>query len=417
MPISKFVYKDRGPTSSKDYNERVRQTTNEYLDLLGRIVAAESEVSSVSLLSALESVTIGSKNAALSAQIEFANEERDSAIESQTKKVCAVFDADNVLSTNVNGTPVEQPLAWESDTGVITLPYSSRVSKLGYADPNGDWVMNPAVKTAFTVSKSNPNYSDPERAIDNTKATAFMVRADAGDASPCTLTFYVSVPADAAGSALVNYIEIDPAPRAALELARICYTTKPGATLDESDPSKWQDLWVNGDTTTAAKRRYRAPQANGDNVQQSVGTRRYYFGERSVTAVKVVLRSTATITIDESGAQHFVGIRNLDVGHVTFASSGKRVFEYSLPSGTKRITKVVPRLINSGVSTDGFDGVGSDTPNVNVYTYVNSAWAQYSLDSLVPTGIDDIRLEVTMDSASNGCTPLVTGFDVYYQRT
>lgn len=416
MAIGTYVFKDRGPTSSKEYNERVRDTAEEYLDLLGRVVAAESEIEAVSLLSALETDTIGTKNESLSLAIETYKEERDAAIATQTKKVCSVFDSTNLLSVDMEGAPIEQLLSWDSDTGVVLLPYDQRVSKLGFYDPDGGWAINPGVTTAFTVSKESPSYNDPARAIDNTKVTAFLVSADPGDASPCDLTFYASVPADAAGSALVNYIEIDPTPRAALELVRICYSTKPGASLDESDSEQWKDLWVNGDTVTTAKARFRAPQANGDNVQQDVGPRRYYFGERAITAVKVVLRSSNTITLDENGPRHYVGIRTLDVGHVTFASSGKRVFEYSLPSGTKRITKVVPRIVNSGVSTDGVDGVGSDVPVTNVYTLSEAVWSQYSLNTVL-SAIEDIRLEVTMSEASNGCTPIVTGFDVYYART
>lgn len=422
--ISTYRFKDRGPTSSHEYNERTRETSETFLDLLGRVLSAEAEVSALSTLTAVEHSVTTNMFESLSAQLEEYQQKAQDA--TQNTKYCTVFDQTAIVRADIDGKPISDQLGWEGDVGIAVLPYTSRVSKLGFADANGNWVIDPAVKYAFRCTyldgqnTVDATYEANEfaRAIDHNAATAFLVRSAAGAGTSRVLTAYITVPSGIASGALVNYIELEPAPRSGLTLKRLCISTKPGAALDdETDATQWEDLWIPSTIEQAESllnKRYRPPQENPVLVQTSCGPRRYYFGERRVTAIKVVLEATSTMTIAE-GPEYFMGLRHIDVGHVTFGQSGRLVFEYQMPTGVTSVTEVTARLANPGTSQDGLDGVGVQTPTLSLYYKSNGVWAEYVAGTVVAS-IDSLRIEATLGIASNGCTPVLIGFDVRYAR-
>lgn len=426
-----FRYKDRGPTSSKEYNERVRSTAEAYISLLSRVTSAEAEIGALSALTAVEHASAITQNASLAASMESYIDEAASLID---KKVCTVFESRNVLA-DVSGNPIDHsgviidsPLIRESDVGICVLPYESRVSRLGFYI--GDrWVIHPEVRANYSFSESNHSANNPERAIDNNSSTAFMVRTPVSGAGACELRYYATLPsrtysgssdATSESGTLVNYIDINPSPSGALTLVGIYYSTIPGATLDESDPTQWNELWAPvKETVTSAEKRFRPPiEAQADTYHTNCGPRRYYFGERRMTAVKIVLKPTVgtSFTIEET-EEYFIGIRSIDVGHVTFSESGKLVFEYDLPPGVRLVSDVTARIANNSRSNDGLDGVGITQPSMNYYYLSESTWTEYITGTSTIGDMEKLRIEVTMNEASNGCTPILVGFDIEYQRT
>jgi hypothetical protein len=54
---------------------------------------------------------------------------------------------------------------------------------------------------------------------------------------------------------------------------------------------------------------------------------------------------------------------------------------------------------------------------MNYYYLSESTWTEYTIGTSTIGDMEKLRIEVTMNEASNGCTPILVGFDIEYQRT
>lgn len=422
MAIGSYRYLDRGPTSSSDYNNRVRDTVDAFLELNGRLSIAEGELDSITALTTVEQLALTGVFDSLRSELEIA--QASAGFTQPGTKIVGLY-ADTVHRTaggepaiaNNSTTTIVTPLAWESDSGLVTLPQSQMNSKLNYTTGSGVQV-DPDVLVAWTHTDAagNLSYNDKMRAVDGKDSTAFLVRTNSVSGRK-TLTYYMSVPPETAEGATVNYLEIIPAPIVDCTLERVQYSTDVGAQLNET--TTWNDFYYYDDTSAGhgADIRFKPPQMNGTNIQQNCGLRRYYFGERTITAVKVVLTTDKTVDIG-NGNEKILGIRRLDVGHISWGPNGKLVFDVHLPVAVRKVTDVRPRIINRGLSTDLVDGIGVDDASIVLYRNAGT-WQTYTKNTDVGAGneFQDFRIEVELNLASNGNTPQLAGFEVDYSVT
>jgi hypothetical protein len=306
-----------------------------------------------------------------------------------------------------------------SDDGICILPNGGHSSKLRY-QKNGRWYVDPAVTTTYNyeTALSEVTITTESYAISGNDSEVFMIREPVITEGLRTLYYYVSIPSETAEGALTNYITVTPFPVFGCTLEEVSYTTTVGAALDET--STWTALY-HYEPELESDTRFIAPGVtSGDSntyTQQYCGPRRYYFGERRITGLRIKLTNSTARSGPGSNLEMIMGVRDLDVGHINFSSSGSLVFDIPLRSSASKITSITPRIINRGTSSDSVDGVGTTVPDLDVYVISSGSWTPYTLDTTVPSGEEFTAFRVyvkDMALASNGCTPILAGFITEY---
>lgn len=425
MSIRDYRYEDRGPTSSALYNDRIRETIDSYLELagtisensdsvkaLGYIVTGETNAQSAmitALQGSYEALALGANPLTYGLFVDHVHKNESSipAIASSSSEA------------------LSDPAILEIDSGTMVLPFTSRLSKLHYHIDSGEQI-EPEAAVSWTYSgDSDPvSHNSSLFAIDGNNDTVFFITEDASSYADRTLTFYVKVPGLvvpqtgltndlSAYGMLSNYIEVDPFPSFGATLNQVSYTTDGGYVGD--DNAQWDDLYVYSPDTTADNR-FPAPDGTY-NLQYNCGLRRYYFGERNITGVRVVLTVPGSSHLSIDGSESYiVGIRNIDVGRASFGDTGTLVYDVSFANPVKKINTLVARVANRGRSTDGTDGIGTDEPEVKLYYDNGTSWAELVTGVLAASGHEftSARVEVKVSKSTNGCTPVVTGLQIEY---
>jgi hypothetical protein len=147
-------------------------------------------------------------------------------------------------------------------------------------------------------------------------------------------------------------------------------------------------------------------------IQENFATRRYYITDKRLTALRIELTEKRSgsnaVGLDVNGTQNvFLGLRQVDISHVSFSSAGSLAFEVSLPEVATKILSIEPRIVNG-------EAVGAYTPTTSVFYNTGGTWTQVTLGSGGTTvNTSSLRILLEMD-LTNGTSPIIAGWRISY---
>jgi hypothetical protein len=400
-------YSDRGPTSSKVENERIREHMTELNELYYEVNEAMSKLNNTVFIGNAESSALNARITALNNEI--AALENTGAAEivlnsnESTVAMKEGFPADPLDEFLVN------PLFLDTAAGVITLPQGSKTQKLRFV-VNGQSYVNPEVNSNFTATidgAAPQTTTDEEFAFDGDLSTAFYVESTTASNKNGTLTFFVTVPSNAGNVKDVNQITIYPMPSAAMTLQEIQYSSLTSSPIeDDATNGVWNDLngWISNDINYIND--YRAPvEGQALSYKTYLPMTRYYIkrnpsdGSR-YTSFRLKFYSNAITYTDIYKV--ILGIRQLDLSTVVYGPAGTIWYKYTVPVGGAFILNDIrARVVNTEV-------VGIYSPTITTHIVSGGEIVDTAYGASYNDG-DTLYIKMQMDDGGSGDTPVVAG--------
>lgn len=384
-------YQDRGPTSSASYNEQNRAVASRLREVEDGLIKVQERIDDV--------------ERSFSAEV--------SSTDLYAEKVSQLSYS---ISKSTNGhavIPVAAMKIIENDNmyvdekaGLITLKQSAVEHKLRYEPIPGKVIVHPEVLHAYTLlpNETDVDLTNPEYAIDGKSLRSFSAYTTVSKI--LELSYFVRLPSLAVANNKSNVVSIDLAPAFHCSLVDLQYTTVPNPTL--ADGAHWVAFPFEADVST--KDRWQVPLGD-ENVQGEVACRRYYFPDTAITGVRVVVRTKVEnenpVPVDIDGSPTFlVGIRDLDVAHVSFASTGHLVAEANLPkpAATIDLEQTRPICVNQGSGLVYED-------DLDIYLEQAGEWVKYTGGPA--GGATKVRFYIR-GSKTDGTSPALSGVDFVY---
>lgn len=164
-----------------------------------------------------------------------------------------------------------------------------------------------------------------------------------------SMYLYVKIPVTNSGSTLSNSIKIDPYPLNAVDVVRVEYTTVSNPTLTDSDGYLALNSASLYDQSYDAVGKV-APggwSTVGSDTVVNSGPLRFYYAEKPITAVRVLLRQRNYIVENEKYVYSY-GLSDFDIRYDKFIPLGRTFIKYDAPVGKtiNEITNVSPKIYN-----------------------------------------------------------------------
>ena len=404
-------YTDRGPTSSKEENERIREHLKELNELHVEVNDAIEKVNHSSFVGAIESTAINFRISEIENEISSVVNSTEGLIYiNSSRETIVMLDG---FPSNPMGEFVNTPLSIDELAGVITLPQGSISSKVKFFR-DGVWYVNPEVNLNSEKSiggQAPTETTDEEYAIDGDMTTAFYVERSVEDSSvEGTLTYFVTIPSNSGPTKDVNQITIYPFPSMHQELLELQYSSALSMPINEVDPNVWENLAGTVDSPDEFQiNRFKPPYKDElgvpYNTREKLPAARYYIskapsiGDR-YTSFKIKLKSNGI----DYGAEvkTILGIRQIDFASIVYGSSGEVWFKYTVPAGGDlSLNGVSSRIVNREV-------VGTYEPAITPYKIDGGELLEVTYgSSFIAT--DVIYFKVEMDDNGSGDSPILAG--------
>ena len=407
-------YSDRGPTSSKEENERIRSHMTELNELYYEVNEALEQLSTTVFLGNVESVALNGIISDLESQ--YNNLSNASA----TQIVLGAL-SDNIVKDIITGqledplgVLVSNPLYVDSLANVITLPQGSVTQKLKFYQ-DGVWYVNPEINLNHIalIDGVDPASTIPEDyAIDGDLSTGFFVEKTSDINGSGTLLFFVTIPANAGYIKDVNQITIYPAPSYKMTLQEIQYSSSTSYPINDDNPALWSDLSAtyNVDDSESLVNEFLPPTHGGNplqvlNAKTNLPITRYYIkrnpdtGDR-YTALRILLSSEDLLV----GTDYKVvlGIRQLDIASIMYGTSGTVWFKHTAGVDGFTFNSARPRVVNTDV-------VGVYKPECTGYYLDIDENLIEITDPMAFAEGETLYIKMEMDDGGSGDTPVIAG--------
>jgi hypothetical protein len=404
-------YQHRGPMSSSDYNEDMLEKVDYIDELAGIVDELASRVSAVESETDIEIASVvGRVNDLEQAVVDLTAGYTDGNFVYGIRPEDVLMDSG--LPITPAGVTITNPLEIDSLVNLVTLEQGEAVQKLRFlAIGETVWEKHPDTATASIISRTPDSIiGTTDNAIDPLADTAYITSFSVANT---TMKYYVKIPVNGVPTDMSNLITICAAPAFYQRLVSIQYTTDANPTLDESQT--WTTFTVELDVHSEDAP-FKIPgmlhEAVPVYVQENFATRRYYTADRRLTALRIELTEKRSggnaVGLDVNGTGNvFLGLRQVDVAHVSFSSTGSLAFEVALPEVATKILTIEPRIVNG-------ENIGTYSPTTTVFYDTGGTWTQVTLGTSGTTvNTSSLRVLLEMD-LSNGTSPVIAGWRISY---
>jgi len=215
-----------------------------------------------------------------------------------------------------------------------------------------------------------------------------------------SLYLYVRIPSGSLGSSLANCISLVPYPASGVNVVKVEYTTSANPSLSDKDnylpvnPGYYDNQYdavgkvAPGGWSTLAS----------DTIHNA-GPLNFYFAEKSVTAVRVLLRQKSYV-VENSKYVYTYGLSNMDVRYDKFMPTGKTFIKFTAPEG-----KTINEILN--VSPKIYNVSQSQVSQISSYRVFYPSGGTYGPNSNTGTS-SHVYIEITMSMADNKIPPVLS---------
>lgn len=164
-----------------------------------------------------------------------------------------------------------------------------------------------------------------------------------------SMYLYVKVPTTSIGSTLSNHITLSPYPFNGVDVVKVEYTTKANPTLSDADtyiPLNSSSLY-DGQYDAVGKVPPGGWATVGSDTVSNSGPLSFYFAEKNITAVRILLRQRNYI-VENNKYVYTYGLSDFDIRYEKFLPTGRTFIKFDAPSGKtiNEIINVSPKIYN-----------------------------------------------------------------------
>jgi hypothetical protein len=371
--MSEFIYTQKkpqqyhGPITSSDLNEKYEQNYADLVYLYNKYGVLDKKVSEI--IERIIKENIYMSNAILDLF------DRIRSLESQNTNQLSLFsnsqiDASSFVSTQY-ALSTSEALQFDTQYNQLKLPVvsGSSHSKIKFVNPTKGQVIPDLLDTR--IDPNLPGGDGNGAVVDTTPVTyAFLNQSDKvwrrnvilNSANPLgvSMYFYVKVPASSIGSTVCNSLKLSPYPLNGADIVKIEYTDKANPTLSDADsymPLNEGSLYNNNYDAVGKVPPGGWSTVGSDSVVNS-GPLCFYFPEKSITAVRVLIRQRNYV-VENNKYIYTYGLSDFDIRYDKFLPVGRHFIKFDAPAGKtiNQITNVSPKIYNvsQSILSDVFD--------------------------------------------------------------
>lgn len=416
--MSEFIYTQKkpiqyhGPISSTDFNERIEQNYADLVYLYNKYGVLDKKIGEIIERIVKENMFLTSALMDLRDRIrniESANTNQLS-IHKKTQIDLSPFVSTSYAVSAANA------LEFNDYYNHITLPpvTGSSHSKVKFVNSVKGQIIPDFLKTKIDGNLAGGDGNSA--LIDTTPVQyAFLNQPDKvwrrnvilNEAHPLgvSMYLYVQVPAGSIGSSLTNCVSLSPYPASGVDVVKIEYTTAPSPSMTDKDGYfPFNNALYDGEYDAIGKVPPGGWSTVGSDTIVNSGPLKFYCAEKSITAVRILLRQRNYIK-ENNAYVYTYGLSDIDIRYDKFISSGKTFIRFDAPTGKtiNEVLNVSPKIYNVSQS------LLSDTfshrvfyPSGGTYTLTNPGASNHifveaslnMLDDNNPPVLSDLIVEV-----------------------
>lgn len=410
--MSDFLYTKKkpvqyhGPVSSSDFNERIEQNYADLVYLYNKCAVLDKKLAEAVQRVIKENVFLFSALTDL--------KDRIRSLESINTNQMSIYSRSQIdLSPFVNtGYAIASSSALEYNDfyNEITLPSvsGSSHSKIKFVNP-----IQGQVLPDFLETRIDPNIAGGDGSssvIDTTPVQyAFLNSLDKvwrrsvllQEPNPLgvSMYLYVKIPTSTIGNPISNMISLSPYPSNGVDIVRVEYTSKQNPRLDDSDDYlSLNPGYYNGQYDALGKVAPGGWSTYGSDAIVNSGPVRFFFPEKTVTAVRVLLRQKNYLKENDTFIYTY-GLSDFDIRYEKKLPTGKTFIRFDAPLGKviNQITNVYPKIYNVSQSL---------ISSVFDYRIFYPSGSEYSLNN---TGTSNhVFVEVTLNMLDDKNPPVLS---------
>lgn len=391
----------RGPSNSRDYNDRLEENYNDLalLKNLSRLTQEELQQAFSQLLK--HHLGVARALSDLEARLDVVEEGTNTI----TFRNISQVDNDWMNGTAYEISEVDRNTVDERH-GLLTLPHveDSSLSKLAFVDVEGNAVIP---STLLTKVVGEDGTADNTGAyIDTNRPHSAIVRSagvvwernvvvSSPDAQGAIVTLYVKAPIDLFTTSKSNALVVHPYPLMSTDILEVAYTSKVDPVLSEDDgytPINQHGHYEGDDRAVG----WVAPGGFAGDLDLNAGLRLYRFDPVIITGFRIKLRQRNSY-VEGGNYVYSYGLTNLDLRYDKFLDEGKTVIRFDAPSGQtiSSVTNVIPEIfnVNPAEITDVFSyrilwetAPGSGVPTDTPVPFSSKVWVEVSLSKTAGKG-------------------------------
>lgn len=402
----------RGPSTSDKYNERVENLYKDLATLVNRIGLAEEDTRLLLQRLLKEHFAVVKTLEDAVARVE-ALEAGDTVLTFGSPQA---IDIDRFSTTDYAVTN-DARCYWDAQHNIFVLPKNetSSFSKLKMVNSDGTSIIPSSFEA---LASGNNSTADSLSAVLDTSDVYNAVLQETGmiwernvlvtspDPDGAEVVLYVRFPTDLVVNENTNCLIIHPYPVTGCDLVDVQYTTGFDVALNSTDsyyPLNNQAMYSGNDRAVG----WVPPGGWSGDEAVNAGPKIYYFDPLRMTGLRIVLRQRNYYTEDNKYIYSY-GLSKLDARYEKFADTGKTIIRFDAPDG-----QTISEIEN--VTPDIWNVLEAELPDVFDY---NVIWeTTYNSGVYTDTPVADsqrVWIEVTLNKAPNGATPMLSGLNVEY---
>ncbi len=411
--MSEFIYTEKksqqhhGPISSTDFNTRVEQNYSDLLYLYNKYGILDKKIAEIIERVVKENLFLTS---ALNDLVD-----RVRAMESLSTNQMSLYSKSQIDLTPFAGTEysvgADQLLDYNEYYNQATLPKitGSSFSKIKFISATKGQVIPDFLQTRIDNALSGGDSNGA--VIDTTPVQyAFLNQPDKiwrrnvilNEANPLgvSLYLYVRIPSGSMGSSLANCITLVPHPASGVNVVKVEYTTSPNPSLSDKDNYlPVNPGYYDGQYDAIGKVAPGGWSTVGSDTIHNSGPLNFYFAEKNITAVRVLLRQKSYV-IENDKYVYTYGLSNMDVRYDKFMPTGKTFIKFTAPDG-----KTINEILN--VSPKIYNVPQSQVSQISSYRVFYPSGGTYGPNSNTGTS-SHVYIELTMSMADNKIPPVLS---------
>jgi hypothetical protein len=360
--MSEFIYTQKkpqqyhGPLNSSDLNERYEQNYADLVYLYNKYGVLDKKLSEIIERIIKDNIYMSSAVLDLFDRIR--------SLESQNTNQLSLFssqqiDASPFISTQY-ALSTSEAMQFDEHYNQLKLPSvsGSSHSKIKFINPTKGQVIPDFLDTR--IDSNLPGGDGTGAVVETTPVQyAFLDQPDKvwrrnvilNTPNPLgvSMYLYVKIPSSSIGSTLSNRISLSPYPLNGVDIVKIEYTTRPNPTLSDSDsylPLNNLGIYDSNYDAIGKVPPGGWSTAGSDTVVNS-GPLNFYFAEKNITAVRVLIRQRNYI-VENNKYVYTYGLSNFDILYEKFLPNGRTFIRFTAPEGKtiNEIYNVSPKIYN-----------------------------------------------------------------------
>jgi hypothetical protein len=219
-----------------------------------------------------------------------------------------------------------------------------------------------------------------------------------------SMYLYVKIPTGSIGNSLTNCISLSPYPSNGVDVVRIEYTTAKSPSLSDKDGYYGINPgYYDGEYDALGKVAPGGWSTVGSDTVVNSGPLKFFFAEKEITAVRILLRQRNYVKENGSYVYTYV-LSDIDIRYEKFLNSGRTFIRFDAPTGktinellnvSPKVYNIPQSLLNDSFSYRVFYPSGSTyvliNPNTSSHVYIEISLSM--LENKIPPVLSDLIIE------------------------